>query len=135
VRLQGLRVRRGGPPGDLVVVVTLPDGRRLQTLPQHGNWARLESMFAVAANSYDNRTVTARVLRVVARPGQDVPPLELGTVAIRLSDLLAQRAVVLADGAVDELRVDVVPANLPPGEVRGLMPLPEPPPPRPAPKK
>jgi tetratricopeptide (TPR) repeat protein len=133
VRLLGLRVRRGGPPGDLVIHVGLPDGRLLQTPPERGSWARLDSGFVVAANAYDDRTVSARVLRLVERPGD--PPLELGAVTFRLSDLLARRTLMLADGAVDELRVDVVPTDRAADEVRGLAPPLQPPPPPPRPER
>lgn len=126
VRLLGVQVRRGGPPGDLVVSLGLPDGRQLQTPPERGSWARLDSGFVVNANFFDDRTVTAKVLRLVERPGD--PPFELGTVRFKLSELLARRILVLADGAVDELRVDVVPSDRAPDEVRGLFPPGQPPP-------
>lgn len=132
VRLLGVRVRRGGPPGDLVVSVTFPDGRRMQTPPERGAWARLDSSFVVSANAYDDRSVSATVLRMVERP--HAPPLELGRVTFRLSDLLTRRILVLADGAVDELRVDVVPTDLPADGVRGLAPPLEPPRPPPPPR-
>lgn len=135
VRLRAVRVRRGGPPGELAVAVSLPDGRQVATPPLRGDWARLDAAFVVAANSYDERIVSARVLRLVHRPGADDPPFDLGTVSFRLSDLLAQRGLVLAEGVVEELRLDAVPTDLPEGEVRGLVPVvAPPPPPRPPPR-
>ncbi len=126
VRLLGVRVRPGGPPGDLVIALGLPDGRRMQTAPERGARARLDSAFVIAANAYDDRTVSASVLRFVHRPGE--PPLELGNVSFRISDLLSRRVLALADGAVDELRVDVVPTDRALDEVRGLIPSQLPPP-------
>jgi tetratricopeptide (TPR) repeat protein len=132
VTVRSVRVRPGGPRGPLVVALRLPDGRTVRTPPREGARAWLEATFVVAANAYDDRAVSARVLRLT-RPGE--PPIELGAVAFRLSDAIGRGALSLEDGAVDELRVEAAPTALPVGELRGLErvdgPPPPPPPPRP----
>ncbi len=133
VRLLGVRVQRGGPPGELVIAVGLPDGRQLRTPPGRRSWARLDSGFVVEANGYDDRTVSVRVLRFLERPGD--PPLELGAATFRLGDLVSRRILALADGVVDELRVDAVPTDLGRDEVYGLDWFTPPPPPLPRPER
>jgi tetratricopeptide (TPR) repeat protein len=130
VTFRSVRVRPGGPRGPVVVLVRLPDGRSVQAEPREGPRGHLEATFVVAANAYDDRRVTARVLR---RVGRDVPPLDLGTLGFRLSELFARGELSLEDGAVDELRVEARPSQLPPGELRGFSPAPDAPPPPPPP--
>jgi hypothetical protein len=140
VILRDVRVRPGGPSGPLVVSVRLPDGRSAQTVPQRaGRGLRLDASFVVAANAYDDRPVSARVFRLNERAGADGPPFDLGTVSFRLSDLLARGRLSLENGAVDELRFEIVPTQLGDGELRGLVPVvdapPAPPAPPPPPRK
>ncbi|HTT70818.1 MAG TPA: hypothetical protein VMG32_06305 [Anaeromyxobacteraceae bacterium] len=118
VRLRTVRVRGGGPPGDLFVTVSLPDGRRLLTPPQRGNFARLEASFVVAANSYDERVVSAHVFRRVAHAAD--PPFDLGSGSFRLADLLARRSLALRDGVVDELTIDALPTTMAEGSIMGF---------------
>lgn len=138
ITLRSVRVRHGGPRGPLVVVVRMPDGRAVQTEPRDGARAYLEGTFVVAANAYDDRVISARVLRM-ANPGD--PPFDLGTVRFRIADAIGDGRLALADGAVDELRIDAAPTELPVGELRGLLPFregppaPQPPPPPPRPNK
>jgi tetratricopeptide (TPR) repeat protein len=118
VRLRSVRVTRGG--GDLVLAVTLPDGRAAQTPPRFGAYGNLESSFVVAANAYDERAVTLRVFR-----GPPERPLDLGALTVPVADLVARRGVVLSAGPIAELRVDCDPADLPEGAVTGLLPVPD----------
>jgi tetratricopeptide (TPR) repeat protein len=131
VSLRAVRVRPGGPRGPLVVVVRLPDGRAVQTEPRDGGRARLDATFVVAANAYDDRVVSARVLRLT---GRDEAPFDLGTVSFRLADAIRRGPLSLEDGAVDGLVVDAAPSALPAGALRGLSPVPDAPPPPPPPR-
>jgi hypothetical protein len=118
VRLRSVRVTRGG--GDLVVTLALPDGRDAQTPPGHGSYANLESSFVVAANAYDDRTVSLRVLR-----GTADQPLDLGVVSFPLAELIARGRLTVSGGPIHELRVECDPADLPEGAVTGLLPVPD----------
>lgn len=139
VELRFVKVRPGGPQGPIVVMVRLPDGRAVQTLPQRsGRFARLDARFVVTANAYDDRLFSARVFRLPERDGANDAPFELGTVRFALSDLLGRRALSLENGVVDELRVELTPTHSPQGELRGLVPVsdaPPPPPPPPPPRR
>ena len=118
VRLRSVRVTRGG--GDLIVTVALPDGRSAQTPPRFGSYANLESSFVVAANGYDDRTVSLRVFR-----GAGDRPLDLGTVSFPLAELIARGRLAVSGDAIQEVRVECDPADLPEGAVTGLVPVPD----------
>jgi tetratricopeptide (TPR) repeat protein len=137
VVVRSVRIRPGGPRGPMVVVVRMPDGRSAQTEPRDGARAYLEGTFVVLGNAYDDRVVSARVLRM-AGPG--APPFDLGTVSFRISEVIGRGPLALENGAVDELRVEAAPTELPVGELRGLAlvsdaPAPPPPPPPPRHRK
>jgi tetratricopeptide (TPR) repeat protein len=139
VQVKFVKVRPGGPQGPLVVTLRLPDGRSVQTLPQRsGRFTRLDAIFVVPTNAYDDRPVTARVFRLPEREGSDERPWDLGTVTFPLSDLVARGALSLDGGVVDELRFEASPTPFPAGDLRGLVPVPDaplPPPPPPPPRR
>ena len=72
----------------------------------------------MAANSYDEREVSAHVFRRVARSAD--PPFDLGSESFRLADLLARRSLALKDGVVDELTIDALPTIMAEGSVMGF---------------
>jgi hypothetical protein len=113
-----VRVTRGG--GDLVLTVALPDGRNAQTPPRFGSYANLESSFVVAANGYDDRTVSLRVFR-----GAGDHPVDLGTVSFPLAELIARGRLSVSGDDIQEVRVECDPADLPEGAVTGLIPVPD----------
>ncbi|WP_242339703.1 MULTISPECIES: hypothetical protein [Anaeromyxobacter] len=101
---------------NLVVTLALPDGRAFQSAPRRGVYALLEGSVVVAANAYDERTIS---LRVVTDEGGG-RMTDVGLVAFRLADLVANGEVALSGGSVTELRLEADVADRPDGTFTGL---------------
>ncbi|WP_242342198.1 hypothetical protein [Anaeromyxobacter terrae] len=101
---------------NLVVTLALPDGRAFQSAPRRGVYALLEGSVVVAANAYDDRTIS---LRVVSDEGGG-RMTDVGLLTFRLADLVANGEVALSDGSVTELRIEADVADRPDGTVTGL---------------
>ena len=117
-------VARRVPPENqptLVVTIGLPDGRAVQTPPRRGAYAVLEGSFVVATNAYDDRALE---LRVVHDDGAG-RPLDVGTVQLRIAELVAKGELSLSAGSVTELLVEADPADRPDGAFAGLVPIPD----------
>lgn len=120
----------------LVVTLALPDGRAFQSAPRRGVYALLDGSIVVAANAYDERTISLRVVHD-AGGGRMT---DVGLVAFRVADLVANGEVALSEGSVTELRIEADVADQPEGTFSGLTqiggapaPAPAAPPVRPAP--
>jgi tetratricopeptide (TPR) repeat protein len=105
----------------LLVMVDLPDGRRVATPARQAIHARLDASFVVATNAYDDRTLTFRVAH------RDGPRLvELGAMSLPIAALVERGDAALADGSVVELRLDLDATRLPEGAFVGFEPVPDP---------
>jgi hypothetical protein len=113
----------------LVVTLALPDGRAFQSAPRRGVYALLDGSVVVAANAYDERTIS---LRVVHDQGGGRMS-DVGLLAFRVADLVANGEVALSEGSVTELRIETDVADQPEGTFSGLTQIGGPPAPQPAP--
>jgi len=105
----------------LVVTIALPDGRAVQSAPRRGAYALLDGSFTVVTNGFDDRAISMRV----SHDDGAGAPVDAGSVTVRLSDLVSNREVVLAAGALVELRLEAVAADAPDGAVDRLQPIPD----------
>jgi tetratricopeptide (TPR) repeat protein len=105
---------------ELVVTVSLPDGRTLRTPPRRGVYALLDGSVVVLSNAYDDRTLA---LHVAHQLGGGARPMDVGLVSFRLGDVVAARGVAGAGQSVVELRLEADPADAPEGTTTGLAPL------------
>jgi hypothetical protein len=130
--------RAGGPGGgfdayealprenrpNLSVVVTLPDGRQVTTPPQKTLRARYDSIVVFSTNAVDDWPIAVRVVHLDERG-----PMEIGTVRVRVGDLISGGELRVSDRAIVELKLVAERSNLPDGALQGFGPVP--PPPRP----
>jgi len=105
----------------LVATMTLPDGRVFSTAPQTGLRARFESFVVVATNALDDRPLSIRITHADAQG-----PVEVGTVAIRMADLLNGGNLILSDRSIVELRLTAERSGLMEGSVQGFVPVGQP---------
>jgi hypothetical protein len=103
---------------NLVATMTLPDGRQFVTPAQRALRARYESYVVFATNSLDDRPVSIRVVH------QDVQGVvEIGTVTVRMADLVGGGEVGIGDHSVVEMRLVAERSSLADGSVQGFGPL------------
>jgi tetratricopeptide (TPR) repeat protein len=103
---------------NLVAIVTLPDGRQFTTAPQKALRARFESYVVFATNGLDDRPLA---IRVVHRDEQG--ELEVGTVSLRMTDLLAGGELGLTDRSLVELKLVAERSGQADGAVQGFAPV------------
>lgn len=108
---------------NLVAVIELPDGRRFASTPRTAIFTRIDGSVVVSTNAFDERALTVRVYHQDATTGTRA---DVGAASFRLSDLVAKRALALADGSIVELRVSGEPSPLQEGALSGLAPPPAP---------
>ena len=101
---------------NLAVTISLPDGRAVQAGPRRGAYQLLDGSFTVLSNGFDDRVVTLRV----SHDDGVGPPVEAGTVNVRIADLVSNREARLTTNALLELRVEAVPSDQPEGAVDRL---------------
>ncbi|BDG05369.1 hypothetical protein [Anaeromyxobacter oryzae] len=107
---------------ELVVTVTLPDGRALRTPPRRGVYALLDGSFVVLSNGYDDRRIS---LHVAQQLGGGARPLDVGLVSFRLGDVVSTTGIAGAGQSVVELRLETDPADAAEGAFAGLAPIPD----------
>ncbi len=110
-------------------MITLPDGRKFATAPHRALRARFESSVVFATNSFDDRPVTIRIAHADASGAV----VEVGTVTVRMMELLNGREIALSDRAVVELRVVAEGSPQADGSLEGFATFPPPAPPLAAP--
>lgn len=117
----------------LVVEVVLPDGRRLASSVREGPYFNLDASFVVAANGFDRRRLTFRVLH--QEPGR--PVAQVGEVSVGVGELISRPAGSVSAPPVLALELQVDPAEgAQEGAGRGFtaaVEAPRPPPPTQAP--
>ena len=92
------------PPANwptLVLQVTLPGGRLLETVPQRALACRPGSTVTLATNAYDRRELSVRVVQ--REPG--APDALVGAVQISLATLASERRAALRDGSIASLEL------------------------------
>lgn len=105
----------------LFATITLPDGRKYATPPQHGIKARFESTVVMSTNAYDDRPVAIHVFH--AGPAG---PVEVGGVTVRMMDILNGAEIALKDRALLQLRVVAEASPLQDGACHGFALVPPP---------
>lgn len=86
---------------NLVLQVTLPGGRLLETVPQRALAYRPGSTVTLATNTYDRRELVVRVVQ--REPG--APDALVGAVQIPLGALATERRAALRDGSIASLEL------------------------------
>jgi hypothetical protein len=104
---------------NLVAVMTLPDGRQFTTTPQRALRARYESFVVFATNALDDRPLSIRVVHRDEMGGE----LEVGTVTLKMSDLVAGGEVGLKNGSIVDLKLVADRSSQADGAVHGFAPL------------
>jgi tetratricopeptide (TPR) repeat protein len=103
---------------NLVAVLTLPDGRQLATAPQRALRARFDASVVVSTNALDDRPVAVRIVH--RDPRGDV---EVGTVRLRMADLVQGGEVGLTDRSVVEVKLVAEQTTLRDGTATGFAPV------------
>jgi hypothetical protein len=99
----------------LVATMTLPDGRQFVTPPQQALRARYEAFVVFATNALDDRPLAIRVTH--ADPGGSV---EVGTVTLRMQDLVSGGEVKLGDHSIVEMKLVAERSSQADGAVQGF---------------
>ncbi len=114
----------------LVVEVVYPDGRRLASAPYDGPFFTADATFILAANGFDQRRVTLRVLH----QERSRPATLVGEVHLPVGELLSRPFSALAQAPLLAVELSVTPSDgAPEGAARGFAPVVEPPRPPPPP--
>ncbi len=115
---------------NLAAILTLPDGRQYATATEKALRARWDAYVVFATNGLDDRPVSIRVVHSDERG-----TVEVGTVTVRMNDLVSGGELKLADRSIVELKLGAERASQPDGSVVNLAkyPPPAPPPGRPPP--
>jgi hypothetical protein len=114
-----------------LVEVVLPDGRRFTSTVRDGPYFTLDASFVVAANGFDRRRVTLRVVQ--QEPGR--PAERVGEISVGLGELIGRSTGTVSAPPVLAMELQVDPAE---GAVEGggrgfaLVAETRPPPPPPA---
>jgi hypothetical protein len=98
----------------LVARVDAP-GVKLATPPRRALHADLDASVVVAANQYDDRVVSIRVVHDADGAVHDV-----GSVSVPLGELVARRQVATANGAILRLVLEAAPSDAAPGSASGF---------------
>jgi tetratricopeptide (TPR) repeat protein len=116
---------------NLVAVMTLPDGRQYSTPPQQALRARFDSFVVFATNALDDRPLAIRVVHSDERG-----TVEVGTVTLRVADLLNGGEVKLGDRSIVEMKLVAERSGQADGALQGFVPVGQPgaAPPRPPPQ-
>ena len=106
---------------NLTAIVTLPDGRQFSTGAQKALRARWDAYVVFATNGLDDRPVSIRVVHSDERG-----TVEIGTVTVRMNDLLNGGELRVSDRSIVELKLAAERASQPDGSVVNLAKYPPP---------
>ena len=112
-----IEVATGVPPENqpaLAVVLDLA-GRRLATAPRRALYLAPGASVVVAANRYDDRLLTVRVVQ------REAVEREVGVVQVRLGDLVSRGRVALRNGSIGRVELVASPTDAPDGSLSGLV--------------
>jgi hypothetical protein len=103
---------------NLVAILTLPDGRQLATAPQRALRARFDAFVVVSTNGLDDRPVAVRIVHRDERGD-----VEVGTVRLRMAELVAGGELGLSDRAIIDLKLVAERTGQPDGAAMGFAPV------------
>jgi tetratricopeptide (TPR) repeat protein len=99
----------------LVARVDAPGVGPLATPPRRALHASLAASVTVAANHYDDRALSIRLVHDAGGALEDV-----GVVSVAMGDLVARRSVVLADRSILRLELEAAPTDIAAGTASGF---------------
>jgi hypothetical protein len=103
---------------NLVALLTLPDGRQLATAPQRALRARFDAFVVVSTNGLDDQPVAVRIVHRDERGD-----VEVGTVRLRMAELVAGGELGLSDRAIIDLKLVAERTGQPDGAAMGFTPV------------